>query len=103
MANRWHQAGARISVRDVHDLNDASEALATAADTIKRINPSWSGTVIALLIRANETIVRIQNKGAAAFARYLERHGVKEPLQATEAENQADDPNRDQEINSEEQ
>jgi len=87
----------------VRDLNDASEALATAADTIKRINPSWSGTVIALLIRANETIVRIQNKGAAAFARYLERHGVKEPLQATEIEKPDDDANVVREINPREE
>lgn len=101
MANSWAQHGARLSKRDIIDLNEASEALATAAETIKRINPAWSGPVISLLIQANDVIVRVQHKGAAAFARYLERHGVKEAVGATETEKPDDDPHIEPEINQE--
>ena len=101
MSNNWAQNGARISKRDIVDLNQASEALATAAHTIQRINPQWGESVVALLIEANNTVVRIQQKGAAAFARYLERHGVKEAVAATETENPDEDANLDGEINQE--
>src|SRR5712692_2077414 len=68
--------GARISMTDVSDLNVASEDLAAVAELIKRNRPSYQDAAVQLLIRANTTIVRIQNKGAAAYARYLERHGL---------------------------
>jgi len=61
---------------DVSDLNVASEDLAAVAELIKRNRPSYQDAAVQLLIRANTTIVRIQNKGAAAYARYLERHGL---------------------------
>lgn len=69
-------AAARISRRDVADLDKASTTLAVAAAQIKRMNPAWADAVIQLMIEVNETIVRIQTKGANAFARYYERHGL---------------------------
>jgi hypothetical protein len=79
MAAKISQVGARIAFKDVTDLNNASEGLAAVADQIKRANPQWAPTAIQILIRANETIVRIQTKGARAFATWYEKHGVKEP------------------------
>jgi hypothetical protein len=35
----WNQAGARLSRRDVQELNSASEALADAAHTIQQMRP----------------------------------------------------------------
>jgi len=80
-----HQSGARLSERDVADLNQASDQLAVAAQAIRRANPNWGESVVALLILANTSIVRVRDKGAAAFARYLERHGVAKPQDALEA------------------
>src|SRR5208337_3775096 len=67
--------GARITRRDVVELNTASEQLAVAADTIRRMRPAWGEAVVNLLIAVNVTNARLQNKGAAAFARYLEKRG----------------------------
>ena len=72
-------AAARISRRDVVDLNHASELLAAIAAQIKRLNPAWGDGVIQLLIEANSPIVRIADKGARAFARYYEAHGLTPP------------------------
>ena len=80
----WISRGARISPRDIEDLNIASEDLAAVAELIKRNRPSYGDAAIQLLIRANSTVVRIQNKGAAAFARYLEKHGLREAPGDTE-------------------
>lgn len=71
--------GARITRRDVVELNTASEQLAVAADTIRRMRPAWGEAVVNLLIAVNAAIERIQNKGAAAFARYLEKKGTQSP------------------------
>lgn len=70
------QHGARLSMQDVSDLNLASEDIAACATLIQRNRPSYEAAVVQLLIRANTTVVRIQQKGASAYARYLERHGV---------------------------
>ncbi len=61
-------------MQDVSDLNVASEDLAAVAELIKRNRPSYQDAAVQLLVRANTTIVRIQNKGAGAYARYFERH-----------------------------
>ena len=47
-----------------------------------------------LLVVANEVVVRVQNKGAAAFAKYLEKHGLKEAPGETELEDAEDDPDQ---------
>ena len=73
---------ARVTRRDVVDLGTASEQLAVAADTIRRMRPAWGEAVVNLLIAVNVTIERLQNKGAAAFARYLEKHGAQSPQDA---------------------
>lgn len=73
-----HSSAARITIKDIADLNQASEQLAAAAQTIQRVNPTWGAGVVRLLISANDVVVRVQQKGARAFASYLEKHGVKE-------------------------
>ena len=94
---------ARLTFRDVSDLNYASEALAAAAEQIRRANPGWAPAVVQLLIQANDTVVRIQNKGAGAFARWYEKHGVKPPgadageLNSSESPNQAPEARHDEE------
>lgn len=74
--------GARLSERDVHDLDDASNALASAAAGIRRANPSWGEAVVQALIVANQVIERLRDKGALAFARYLEKRGLQKPQEA---------------------
>src|SRR5882672_1745750 len=66
--------GARLTRRDVQELAAASEQLAVAAETIRGMGPKWGEAVVNLLIAVNVTIERIQNKGAATFARYLEKN-----------------------------
>jgi hypothetical protein len=76
--NSVHSNAARISVGDVNRLNDASEALFAVAEMIKRVNPPWKDGAINLLIRANEQIVRVQQKGARAFQRYYAKQVAKD-------------------------
>lgn len=82
--------GARITRRDVTELATASEQLAVAAETIRRLRPQWGEAVVNLLIAANLTIERLQNKGARAFARYLEKHGTQGAQDAPAAETPGD-------------
>ena len=67
--------GAKITRRDVVDLAQASEQLAVVSNMIRSSGVKWAEVSVNLLIVANNTVVRIQQKGAAAFARYLEKHG----------------------------
>jgi len=76
--------GARLSERDVQELDSASNALASAAAAIRRANPSWGEAVIQALILANQTIERLRDRGAATFARYLEKRGLHKPQDAPE-------------------
>ena len=98
----WNQAGARLSRRDVQELNSASEALADAAHTIQQMRPQWGPAVVRLLVMANDVVVRVQNKGAEAFAKYLEKHGLKELPGETEAEGAEDDPDQGRKTQPEE-
>ena len=96
---------ARVTRRDVDDLAQASELLAVAARTIRDMGPKWGEAVVNLLIVANNTIERMQNKGARAFARYLEKHGMQgaqagAEIPAPEAETRAE-PGVDRESQSE--
>jgi len=92
MARRWRisvgvvssKHGARLSERDVQELDSASNALASAAAAIRRANPSWGEAVIQALILANQTIERLRDRGAATFARYLEKRGLQKPRDAPE-------------------
>lgn len=77
------QRGARLSLSDVRDLDQASQQLVVVADTIRQMGPKWGEAAVNLLIAANLVIVRIQNKGAAAFARYLDKHGPQKPQDAS--------------------
>ena len=76
--------GARLSETDIQELDEASNNLAAAATTIQRIKPSWGDPVVQLLILVNNTILRIREKGAGAFARYLQKHGLQKPQDASE-------------------
>lgn len=58
------------------DLATASEQLAVAAQTIRNMHPAWGEAVVNLIIAVNAVVVRIQNKGAEAYARYLQKHGT---------------------------
>lgn len=84
--------GAKLTRRDVGDLAAASEQLVVVADTIRRARPAWGEATVNLLIVVNNTIVRIQNKGAAAFARYLEKHPAQAVQDVREGQNPGDDP-----------
>ena len=77
--------GARISEADIQQLDEASNHLAAAATTIQRMKTSWGDPVVQLLILANNTILRMRDKGAGAFARYLGKHGL-QTSQATPGE-----------------
>jgi hypothetical protein len=79
------RAVGRLTPQHVRSLGEASDALAAAANTIRRVNPQWGPGVMQLLILANDKVVAVMNDGAAAIARYMERHGVKE-LEAPAAE-----------------
>lgn len=76
--------GARLSERDVEQLDSASNALASAAAAIRRANPSWGEAVIQALILANQVIERLRDRGAAAFVRHLQRRGLGNPSQTSE-------------------
>jgi non-ribosomal peptide synthetase component F len=102
MAAKIYQVGARIAFKDVADLNAASEALAVVADQVKRANPGWGPPVIQLLIQANTTIVRIQTKGARAFAAWYEKHGVKPPGSDPDDLNSSDSNNLERNTTQEE-
>src|ERR1700676_3195351 len=71
--------GAKLTKRDVTELAQASEQLVVVADTIRMSGVKWGEVAVNLLIVVNNTVVRIQTKGAAAFARYLEKHPPETP------------------------
>src|ERR1700687_4797823 len=71
--------GAKLTKRDVTELAQASEQLVVVADMIRMSGVKWAEVAVNLLIVVNNTVVRIQTKGAAAFARYLEKHPSQKP------------------------
>jgi hypothetical protein len=78
--------GARLSRRDVVDLAQASEQLAVVSGMIRSSGVKWAEVSVNLLIVANQTVVRIQQKGAGAFARYLEKQNPMPPALKAEIE-----------------
>ena len=71
--------GAKLTRRDVVELAEASEQLAVVSNQIRSSGVRWGETAVNLLIVVNNTVVRIQSKGARAFARYLEKHPPQSP------------------------
>src|SRR3981189_3289533 len=67
--------GAKLTRKDVVALAEASEQLAVVSNHIRGSGVRWGEVAVNLLIVVNNTVVRLQSKGAAAFARYLEKHG----------------------------
>lgn len=53
--------------------------MAAAAEQVKRANPIWAPGVVTLLIQANNRVVALQARGAATFARHLEKHPAQRP------------------------
>jgi hypothetical protein len=74
--------GAKLTRRDVSELAIASDQLVVAAETIRGMGPKWGEAAVNLLIAVNAVVTRIQNKGASAFARYLEKHQAQEAQDA---------------------
>ena len=74
----------KLSLKNIHDLNTASECICSAANTIASVRPQWGPAVIQLLTQANDIVVGIQNRGASAIARYMEKHGVGRSPEKTE-------------------
>ena len=58
---------ARLSVRDVRDLAIASQCLAAVANALQRAKPAWGPPCLSMLIQANDTLVRLNQKGLIAF------------------------------------
>jgi hypothetical protein len=86
--------GAKLTQRDVVDLAQASTNMAVVAETIRSSGVKWADATINLLLIANNSVVRIQNKGAAAFARYLEKHKPADPPLKAEISRLDDDLNQ---------
>jgi hypothetical protein len=81
---------ARLTKRDIEDLERASEKIAVVAAVIERANPQWTAIAIAHLIEANDIICRIQSKGFRSVQRFLERVAAKS--KAEEAASASDVP-----------
>jgi hypothetical protein len=72
-------SAARLSFRDLKDLDDASTCIAAACAQVQASGSKFTPAVEALLIRANTHVVRIQAKGEKAYALWMQRHGPKQP------------------------
>jgi len=78
--------GARLSRRDVVELATSSEQLAVVSGMIRSSGVKWGEVAVNLLIVVNNNVVRIQSKGARAFARYLEKQNPMPPALKAEIE-----------------
>ena len=87
--------GAKLTQRDLRELNEASEALALAANIIKRDKPRCMDLVVDQLIKANNVIVRVHDKGAGVFARYLEKKMKQKELARVQIEGAANESAND--------
>jgi len=76
---------ARLTVHDVIELDAASQHLVEAYAALDRFKPKCGPTVQRFIFLANETIVRLQNKGARAIRDFYARHPeVKNPYASAE-------------------
>lgn len=87
--------GPRLSRRDIRALNDASNSLAAAAETIQRANPAWAAGVINSIIVANNIVVAILERGGRAVERYTAKHGTDAPQEVSSEPGPAENPNSD--------
>lgn len=94
--------GSRLTRRDVTDLAAASEQLAVVANQISSSGVKWAAAAIQLLIAANNVVMRIQTKGAAAFERYLQKHPFQTPQNVPAEVNAGGDANQAPKSNSDE-
>lgn len=76
--------GARLTRRDIAELDNASNALAAVAGSIQRANPVWKDAAIQNLILANNTVVRLQAKGQAAIDKEIARRAAKSAAKPSE-------------------
>lgn len=88
--------GPRLSRRMIRELNDASNSLAAAAETIQRANPAWAAGVINSIIVANNIVVGILERGGRAVERYNAKHGPQAGQDDESTEAGQDDPHSDQ-------
>lgn len=100
MEGNWN--GPRLSQRDIKDLDKASQALAAAHETVARAKPHWYASVSNAIITANDVIVRIQERGARALARHVEKHGLPGHQAASEPPDVDDPPSSSRKIDPEE-
>ena len=73
------QSAARITQPDIDDLDQASNDLALAYQLIAEAKPRCAAHVLPLIYRANATVVRMTDKGTAAFVRHFQTHPAKRP------------------------
>lgn len=90
--------GPRLSRRDIRALNDASNSLAAAAETIQRANPAWAAGVINSIIVANNIVVGILERGGKAVERYTAKHGAQGAQDESSAPGAGGDPDQDQNV-----
>ena len=62
------------------------------ADVIHRANPSWTAGAINALITANNVVVRLGEKGAAALKRFVDKHDAETAPPGTDAGGPGDGP-----------
>ena len=62
---------------DIEALDQASNELALAYQLIAEAKPRCAAHVLPLIYRANLTVVRLTEKGSAAFVRYFQTHPSK--------------------------
>ena len=87
--------GPRLSRRDIRALNDASNSLAAAAETIQRANPAWAAGVINSIIVANNIVVAILERGGRAVERYTAKHVLAAAGAVNSEPGPGEDPNPD--------
>lgn len=85
--------GPRLSRREIRALNDASNSLAAAAETVQRANPAWAAGVINAIIVANNIVVAIVERGGRAVERYNAKHGTKAPQDVRSEAGAGEEPN----------
>ena len=93
--------GPRLSRRDIRQLNDASNSLAAAAETVQRANPAWAAGVINAIIVANNIVVGILERGGRSVERYNAKHVLGSLGNVSSEPGPGEDPNPDQNVEPE--
>jgi hypothetical protein len=66
-----------FAVKDLDKLNHASELLAAAATSVQQTNVAAKGAINQLIYEANQDILAVMKKPAAAFERWHQRNAPK--------------------------